>query len=306
VPPEELKPIDTPADPASTVNPAQDDPVQDKICGTDIEQELIDAGFSAEAGRGMLTYADDSHYDGEWAVFEMGGKIERHGYGSMHYATGEIHSGDFVRDLRHGKGKLVHPDGSCYFGAWKWGEIVEEGKGAMPSEDGSGKYVGEWYDGQRQGMGTMVTVDGDSFEGEWYEDMMHGYGTFSANNGDVYTGTFVRGEMEGIGVMKWFNGDRYDGKWSNGVMHGEGTFFSGVDQSLFTGNFVDGEKIGHGVIELSSGDSYSGLFDGNNVDTVFGLISTSDGKSFQVRPRSFRYSYEPRVEMERVVEEELS
>jgi len=307
VPPEELEPIDTPADPPSTMNPAQDDVVQDKICGTDIEQELIDAGFSAEAGRGMLTYADDSHYDGEWAVFEMGGKIERHGYGSMHYATGEIHSGDFVRDLRHGNGKLVHPDGSCYFGAWKWGEIVEEGKGAMPSEDGSGKYVGEWYDGQRQGMGTMVTVDGDSFEGEWYEDMMHGYGTFSANNGDVYTGTFVRGEMEGIGVMKWFNGDRYDGKWSNGVMHGEGTFFSGVDQSLFTGNFVDGEKIGHGVIELSSGDSYSGLFDGNNgCDTVFGVISTSDGKSFQVRPRSFRYSYEPRVEMERVVEEELS
>ena len=185
VPPEDLKPVDTPADhpdPESNETPEQDDLVQDKICGTDIEQELIDAGFSAEAGRGMLTYADDSHYDGEWAVFEMGGKIERHGYGSMHYATGEIHSGDFVRDLRHGKGKLVHPDGSCYFGAWKWGEIVEEGKGAMPSEDGSGKYVGDWYDGQRQGMGTMVTVDGDSFEGEWYEDMMHGYGTFSANN----------------------------------------------------------------------------------------------------------------------------
>ena len=63
----------------------------DKICGTDIEQQLIDAGFSAEAGRGMLTYEDGSHYDGEWAVFEMGGKIERQGYGSHHYASGEIH-----------------------------------------------------------------------------------------------------------------------------------------------------------------------------------------------------------------------
>lgn len=267
--------------------------VKDKINGTDIEQQLIDAGFSAEAGRGMLTYLDSSHYDGEWAVFEMGGKIERHGYGSMHYKTGEIHSGDFQRDLRHGNGKLVHPDGSVYFGDWKWGEIVGDGKGAMPSEDGSGKYVGAWYDGQRQGIGTMISVEGDSYTGEWFEDMMHGHGKFTANNGDVYTGTFVRGEMEGVGCMEWANGDRYTGKWSNGIMNGEGSFFSGVDKSTFTGNFENGEKVGHGVIELSCGDSYSGLFDGSNVDTVFGVISMSDGKSFQVRPRTFKYTYEP-------------
>jgi len=99
---------------------------KDKITGTDIEQQLIDAGFSAEAGRGMLTYEDESHYDGEWCVFEMGGKIERQGYGSMHYASGEVHSGDFERDLRHGKGTLQHPDGSVYRGEWKWGEIVGE------------------------------------------------------------------------------------------------------------------------------------------------------------------------------------
>ena len=75
-------------------------------------------------------------------------------------------------------------------------------------------------------------------------------------------------------------------------MNGEGSFYSNVDGSLFTGNFVDGEKVGHGVIELSSGDSYSGLFDGDDVDTVFGMIQTSGGDSFQVRPRSFKYSYE--------------
>ena len=266
---------------------------KDKINGTDIEQELIDAGFSAEAGRGLLTYEDTSHYDGEWAVFEIGGKIERHGYGSMHYETGEIHSGDFERDLRHGKGKLVHPDGSVYRGEWKWGEIVGDGKGAMPSEDGSGKYVGDWYHGQRQGIGTMITVEGDSYTGEWYEDMMHGHGTFISNNCEKYVGTFVRGEMEGIGTMEWpSRGDKYEGHWSSGVMNGEGSFFSGVDGSLFKGNFKDGEKIGHGVIELSSGDTYSGLFDGDDTDTVFGIIKTAEGDSFQVRPRSFKYSYE--------------
>jgi hypothetical protein len=266
---------------------------KDKINGTDIEQELIDAGFSAEAGRGLLTYEDDSHYDGEWAVFEMGGKIERHGYGSMHFASGEVHSGDFERDLRHGKGKLIHPDGSVFRGEWKWGEIVGEGKGAMPSEDGSGKYIGDWFHGQRQGHGTMITVDGDSYTGEWYEDMMHGHGIFISNNGEKYTGTFVRGEMEGIGTMEWpSRGDKYEGHWSSGVMNGEGSFFSGVDGSLFRGMFVDGEKVGHGVIELASGDTYSGLFEGDDTDNVFGIIKTSAGDTFQVRPRAFRYSYE--------------
>lgn len=266
---------------------------KDKITGTDIEQQLIDAGFSAEAGRGMLTYEDESHYDGEWCVFEMGGKIERHGYGSMHYASGEVHSGDFERDLRHGKGTLQHPDGSVYRGEWKWGEIVGEGKGAMPSEDGSGKYVGAWYNGQRHGRGTMISEEGDSYDGEWYEDMMHGHGCFTANNGDIYTGTFIRGEMEGIGTMQWMKrGDRYEGQWSNNCMNGEGIFYSGLDGSLYRGLFVDGEKVGHGVIELASGDSYSGLFDGDDTDSVFGIIKTSSGDTFQVRPRSFKYAYQ--------------
>ena len=77
--------------------------------------------------------------------------------------------------------------------------------------------------------------------------------------------------------------------------HDIGAFTKCISQhvSTFTGNFENGEKVGHGVIELSCGDSYSGLFDGSNVDTVFGVISMSDGKSFQVRPRTFKYTYEP-------------
>jgi hypothetical protein len=159
--------------------------------------------------------------------------------------------------------------------------------------------------------------------------MMHGHGTFISNTCEKYVGTFVRGEMEGIGTMEWpSRGDKYEGHWSSGVMNGEGSFFSGVDGSLFKGNFKDGEKIGHGVIELSSGDTYSGLFDGDDTDTVFGIIKTAEGiiktffsvfsffsfffliflnfsfffpfflliffkgDSFQVRPRSFKYSYE--------------
>jgi hypothetical protein len=263
--------------------------VEDEINQAHIEQELIDNGFSAEAGRGLLTYADESHYDGEWAVFEKHGKIERHGYGTMHYKSGEVHAGDFQRDVRHGKGKLIHADGSVYHGEWKYGEISGDGRGSMPSADGSGKYVGQWFNGQRQGRGTMVSATGDEYSGEFFDDLFHGFGTFIAANGDEYVGTWMKGEMTGKGTMKWrANGDSYTGSWSQGIMHGEGTFVSGTDGSTYRGRFENGEKIGHGVIELAGGDSFSGLFDGDSTDGVFGIIKTSAGDQFEVCPRDFR------------------
>ncbi len=293
--------FDNPAAPAAEEEPQEDDDdsdleLPDTVTQEDIEEELTDNGFSAEAGRAQLTYLDESHYDGEWAVFEEGGKIERHGYGSMHYATGEVHSGDWERDVRHGRGKLIHSDGSVFRGAWEYGEIRGAGSGAMPSEDGSGKYVGDWYNGQRQGKGTMVSSEGDSYTGEWYQDLMHGKGEFTACNGDQYEGTFIRGEMEGIGTMRWAeSGDKYTGHWSGGVMHGDGNFTSGVDGSIYRGLFVHGEKVGHGVIELAGGTSYSGLFTGADTDQVFGIIKTAAGDSFEVRPRSFAYLKDERM-----------
>ena len=265
-----------------------DPEVEDEINQAHIEQELTENGFSAEAGKGMLTYKDGSHFDGEWAVFKKHGKIERHGYGTMHYASGEVHTGDFERDVRHGKGRLIHSDGSVFIGEWKYGEIVGEGRGAMPSADGSGKYIGQWYNGQRQGRGTMVSSSGDEYSGEWFDDLFHGFGTFIAANGDVYEGTFVRGEMTGFGTMKWANGDTFTGNWCNGIMHGDGTFTSGIDGSIYRGNFENGEKIGHGVIELQSGDSFSGHFEGSSTENVFGIIKTSAGDQFEVCPRDFQ------------------
>ena len=263
--------------------------VEDEINQAHIEQELIDNGFSAEAGRGLLTYADESHYDGEWAVFEKHGKIERHGYGTMHYASGEVHAGDFERDVRHGKGKLIHADGSVYHGEWKYGEIWGEGRGSMPSADGSSKYVGQWYNGQRQGRGTMVSSSGDEYAGEFFDDLFHGFGKFVAANGDEYEGTWIKGEMTGKGTMKWkASQDTYTGSFSQGIMHGEGTFVSGADGSTYRGNFENGMKIGHGVIELAGGDSFSGTFDGDSTDGVFGIIKTSAGDQFEVCPRDFR------------------
>ena len=263
--------------------------VEDEINQAHIEQELMDNGFSADAGKGTLTYGDGSFYEGQWAVFEKHGKIERHGYGVMHFCSGEVHSGFFERDVRHGEGKLIHADGSVYHGEWKFGEIVGVGRGAMPSADGSGKYVGQWYNGLRQGHGTMVSASGDEYTGEFFDDLFHGFGNFTAANGDQYSGTFVRGEMTGVGTMKWkATGDSYSGSWCEGIMHGEGTFTSGTDGSIYRGNFENGEKIGHGVIELAGGDSFSGHFEGGSTDDVFGIIKTSAGDQFEVCPRDFQ------------------
>ncbi|RYY84830.1 hypothetical protein EON63_08540 [archaeon] len=39
------------------------------------------------------------------------------------------------------------------------------------------KYVGDWKDGRRHGLGVYYYNDGDRYEGEWRNDERHGRGT---------------------------------------------------------------------------------------------------------------------------------
>ncbi|MBL96265.1 MAG: hypothetical protein CMF52_00450 [Legionellales bacterium] len=66
------------------------------------------------SGRGVMTYADGTSYDGHWQ------NNKRCGVGTMTYADGTVYDGDWWNDLRHGHGKIRRTDGSIiYEGPWK-------------------------------------------------------------------------------------------------------------------------------------------------------------------------------------------
>eukprot|EP00735_Rhodelphis_limneticus_P001251 TRINITY_DN11834_c0_g1::TRINITY_DN11834_c0_g1_i1::g.16518::m.16518 TRINITY_DN11834_c0_g1::TRINITY_DN11834_c0_g1_i1::g.16518 ORF type:complete len:324 (+),score=18.06,sp/Q5PPV3/MORN3_XENLA/38.01/6e-33,MORN/PF02493.15/0.00026,MORN/PF02493.15/3.7e-05,MORN/PF02493.15/4.1e-06,MORN/PF02493.15/0.00043,MORN/PF02493.15/6e-08,MORN/PF02493.15/0.0053,MORN/PF02493.15/29,NVEALA/PF14055.1/0.16 TRINITY_DN11834_c0_g1_i1:82-972(+) len=97
-------------------------------------------------GRGIVTYPDGSRYEGE---FKAG---VRNGLGKMEYAApttanklyrnGDVYSGEWLDDKRHGFGVLMCPNGDRYEGFWQ--NDKKEGEGKYYYYETRKVYFGEW------------------------------------------------------------------------------------------------------------------------------------------------------------------
>mmetsp|Transcript_36758 Transcript_36758/g.32975 ORF Transcript_36758/g.32975 Transcript_36758/m.32975 type:complete len:254 (+) Transcript_36758:1225-1986(+) len=135
---------------------------------------------------------------------------------------GTVYKGDKINGLRQGKGTFTYPDGTVYEGEWQTdyrqgygilkranGEIVYEGEWAENQFQGNGtlynydprdepsfdwtdfnnlgsawiKYEGEFWGGQRDGLGSYYMVNGDRFVGKFKGNNVHGTGTYYKKDG---------------------------------------------------------------------------------------------------------------------------
>eukprot|EP00736_Rhodelphis_marinus_P013819 Rmarinus@m.27852 len=121
-------------------------------------------------GRGILSLPDGSRYEGE---FKAG---VRHGRGKMEYTTssivqkddavayrnGDVYSGEWVNDNRHGFGVLICPNGDRYEGMWR--NDKKEGPGTYYYFDTRKRYDGEWYqDVAKCGSLSEIDPNGEHF-----------------------------------------------------------------------------------------------------------------------------------------------
>jgi len=56
------------------------------------------------------------------------------GFGVMKWPDGKIYEGEFMNDLKHGKGKLVTTEGKVYEGTWvagKFGNLEAKNEGGI-------------------------------------------------------------------------------------------------------------------------------------------------------------------------------
>ena len=60
-------------------------------------------------------------------------------------------------------------------------------QGTVTSADGA-KYVGEWRDNKKHGLGTETFADGAKYVGEFRDDKYHGQGTYTFADGRKYEG----------------------------------------------------------------------------------------------------------------------
>ena len=66
------------------------------------------------------------------------------GYGVMKWPDGKVYEGEFMNDLKHGKGRLVTQDGKVYEGTWVAGKF-----GNLDTNDGE----------QNQGIGDNIAKE---------------------------------------------------------------------------------------------------------------------------------------------------
>lgn len=79
-----------------------------------------------------------------------------------------------------------------------------EGKGKYFYANGD-KFVGEFQNGKKNGLGIMYwgansKFKGNRYEGEWKDDEMSGRGVYLCGNGGKYVGEMKRNQKDGFGI----------------------------------------------------------------------------------------------------------
>ena len=265
--------------------PRETDPAYMPSSETDLAAQITN--LTSTSGKfivGQIKYANGAIYEGEIMYFN--GELLRHGVGVHKSPTGELYSGGWHNDIRHGtKAKLVAPSGEVFVGNFEHGKIVGKGFGARPIDENKWKYVGEWFNGLRNGKGVMISKAGDCYEGNFERDYFHGYGVFSSSNGDVYEGAWKYGEITGFGTFTWKNGDKYIGDFVNGEFHGNGCLTT--SEGRYEGKWNRNRKEGLGRLDLACNTIYIGDVSNNSINSSFGIIRCNDGDVFETRPDNF-------------------
>ncbi len=114
---------------------------------------------------------------------------------------------------KHGQGTLTFASGDTYSGQWRNDKM--NGEGTYTFADGD-RYVGQFRDNKMSGRGTYTYANGDRYTGRFVNDVKDGPGTYHFKNGDRWEGSYLNGRKHGKAVYVWSNGQTKDELWNQG------------------------------------------------------------------------------------------
>ncbi|MBK6587100.1 MAG: hypothetical protein IPG22_02100 [Acidobacteria bacterium] len=132
--------------------------------------------------------------------------------------TDKCKSGNCV----NGKGKMIYGSGDTYDGEFVNGQ--RHGMGTYRTKDGQ-VYVGQFAKGSYNGRGKITFANGETYDGEWLNNERTGEGRATYKDGANYEGVWLANKWHGLGRCAYSNGDVYYGNWVNGVRDGKATYY---------------------------------------------------------------------------------
>lgn len=213
--------------------------------------EESEYGLGTEKPPMEISYENGDFYAG--ALTQEG---KRQGSGTCTYANKDVYTGEWVNDMRHGRGEFI-----CNAG------------GASPLSQSMIKYVGEWQDDipkgigegtfcepQNAGAGAMTTLYLSSYSGEWNgQPQGQGRGTFFNGKG-IYTGRWSGLHPDGEGTWEEGGGRVVEGSWKTGAL------VEGREKSAtrlggeYEGEFQNLKRHGQGKLRYADGSTFQGSF----------------------------------------------
>ena len=184
----------------------------------------------------------------EWKKFGEEGTQEKY--------EGEVNWGS----KPNGIGTLIILNGDKYIGEFDDGRKDGLGTYIWSNHDNMEKYVGEFTNGEFGKEGKIYYKSGQIYEGEIYDDYHYGKGVKTLPDGSKYEGVWRRNK--GNNITKWkINGyDKY-GKIVLETYEGNGKgLYVYIGGGKYKGEFKDGKPHGQGTSTYPDGEQYVGEF----------------------------------------------
>lgn len=197
------------------------------------------------------------------------------GKGVYRYHNGDVYTGAFMNNNRHGYGRMVyrkHDDSSPH-------HQIYEGNFKFNVESGGGKLTHE---------------NGDEYIGNFKAGLYHGEGKLKYADSRIRQGTFKRGKMQGFGTYQYANGDIYEGWFKDDKPHGFGKIMIAESGYSEEGNFVNGA--------LAEPHQVLGQDDGEGADN--GKLDPSDDSNDETEDSDS--DAEPAAELDELLRSTLS
>lgn len=236
--------------------------------------------------------------------------------GTYRWKSGIEYHGEFWKNVPHGKGTMLFPNGNRYVGSFHEGRRQGQGiftwgaskvrLGGVARESASGwregeegsveseeeerdmfeRYQGQFLANEPHGYGVYYSINGDVYEGEFFGGKKQGEGVLRTRTGDVYRGQFKDGQRSGFGRLEFSTGNAFEGHFLCDKRSGAG-IFHWANGDYYEGHFLDDKQHGPGFLRTASGDSFRGAFKDNHVHGPAAYYSQSSGVSYE---GTFSYS----------------